>query len=253
MTLFALLFSSCSLFEQASPDLIINIDEDILLDMREHLGIDGNGFYLNMTSQDSFECAGLEYDYQFNRQGQAFYLQIKGLKNPSSCNGENHYVTNDLFITAENGSYAVHLDIGPEITNQGVLTIEDDHVNLSFKENHGIHVAHEKLLRIPQGTVWGFVSGGEQLETVLSWVHENFVDIGEESDLMAGYYGHFEIPQSDRVLKIIPKPEQTRIETFVFHLNGDESQLRNFVDNFSGNFGESALIEMTSWTGKTYH
>lgn len=248
-----MVFSSCSLFEQASPDLVINIDEDILLDLREHLGVDGNGFYLNMTSQDSFQCAGLEYDYQFNRQGQAFYLQIKGLKNPSSCNGENHYVTNDVFVMVENGSYAINLDIGNEITNQGVLTIQDDHAILSFQENHGIHVSHELLLRIPEGTVWGFVSAGGQLETVLSWINENFQDIGVESDLAAGYYGHFEIPHSDRVLRIIPEPEQPSIATFVFHLNGDESQLQNFVDNFSGHFGESTLIEITSWTGKTYH
>jgi hypothetical protein len=231
---------------------VINVNEDIRIDMREHLGIEGNAFFLRLTSLDTVECGGMQYDYQFTRQNNNISIQINGLRNPLSCSGTDYHVSSELFLNSEIGLYNVDLSIGPEISNKGILKIENEQVSLSFSESHGLDVFRETLLRISDGTVWGYVSGQGEMDSALGYINDAFAQMGAESGLPKGYYGHFEITDAENEVIIYPYPDYPTIEAFVFKVPGDESLIREFVDNFSSQYGESVFIEIFSWTGKSY-
>lgn len=247
---FILFLCSCQLFESASPELVIKVEADIELNLREQLPTDGNGFYLNLTSSDTTDCAGLEYHCDYSLQGSTLLFHVFGIKDSDHCDGNSYHVMSDVLLHPSNGSYDVRFVVGDDIENFGKLMINNERVNLTFPELIGLRIPYETLYRIPRGTVWGYVAGEGDLDGALAWLEDKFLLYGRIPNLRPGYYGYFTISDELSERRIYPQPDFQNYHPFVFHLEEEESGLEELRESFSGTFDESVKLEMMTWTGR---
>lgn len=248
--IFLVAFSSCGLFDNAEPDLIIGVDEDIQIDLREQLGVEADVFYLQLQSTNPFDCAGLKYDHSVIEKGVKLRLNIKGILNPDDCEGIDLHATTDVSLNLNQGSYVFDIVIGSEITNQGVLEITSDEVIFDLVDPKGLELQHPVLKRIPDQTIWGYLNSSD-IPMVKTWLTDRLDELGNMPNLAPGYYGHFEIVDGPEI-RILPE-DQDQLFTFVWKMSADESELADLISDFHQMFGATSdQLEIMTWSGHSY-
>jgi len=151
-----------------------------------------------------------------------------------------------------NGVYDLQIEVVNTV-NSGTLTITDDQTLINFPSTQKLTINHDTLIRIPFGTVWGYV--GYQ-STSNQGLANNFISgmdaLGAEpADLESGYYGYFSISDSSELIQSID-PNYPYYKEFIRDYQGEAAALNEHIGYYNTEYYNKVDVYINwFWDGTT--
>lgn len=202
--------------DEFNVSLIERLGEQRQLDLR-----------IETIKEDSCLNASLEYSYSFFADGQLHFIILNEINEPEDCDpGKTILEAQIPFTQAELGTYQIDINLLNEIKNSGQINIEEDFYELKMETDLGINVSYERLNKIPESILWGYIAYDSEL---LGPVAEDFIkDLEEwsvEYSFEPGEYGHFRIEDDMRFdMKVDSEFEANKVFMLKFDAQTEDIQ-----------------------------
>ena len=246
--------SACSFLGEGEPFLIVNVDEDIQFDWREKLGTPYNQDILEitLTSQETFDCDGIEFDHSVIFQEGIIHIAVKGYIIPELCNGISNHAKSTFEVPINDRVNPVNFKIGQNVNISGMIQKLAGKYLISVPPNKGLLIQNETLKTVPSNLLWGIVSSDSLATIPHSWWETDLYDYSSDAKLDAGYYGHF-LLDGDGFVVLNNYPIKEYAIPFIFKYNGDRSVIQQKVQSFKDTFGDFSSIFCQASNGEIFN
>ncbi len=235
-------------------DKIVQVSPEFSIKMFEKLG-ESKDFQLHVSSIANQSCTNFTINLSSILSGGKLTLRINEIIQPSFCLeglGPAKGEANLGPVTI--GSFKVNIQLKDALSNEGTLKVTDDEFKLELKTSDGLEVIFPSLLRIPTGTIWGYVAYDNKAE--VGNLPDSFLadlkTLTQDSGLKEGYYGYFSVDKSLN-LKFDPPPSNQFHTTFKFWFEGSPQTLQKLIDGYGkAQGGEKMKIRLYTWEGLVF-
>ena len=238
---------SCGLISTSDPVVVTSIDEELRLDLWNPLGAE-HSLQLNLSTLDP-KCATSEIVTSYSQQGLNLQISIQGLPQSGSCQGTQEILQSSIPAFISPGVFNVTIDLSKSFTNSGKLTFDGQVYVLTMESSDGLEIGHDRLYKIPPGTIWGNISSDQDASAINAEFLADFDGVGMVADLPSGYYGHFTVTDAD--VQLVPTEQRIFNYPFIYALTGQLSELQAMIDDLRASYGNQVSIECTTWSGKS--
>jgi len=245
------LLAGCNLFEQRTPNLVINIEDDIVVSLWEDLNPDQRTLKFQLTSMDTMECSDVIFDHEAKHMGHIVDIRIKGLIQPEVCDLTPSPARTDIDFQLPISQYQVEFQIGDDIMNAGSIHVGNDVYILTMLTTHGLQLNLSELRRIPERAIWGYIALPEPNNDLSSTFLNTMLNIGQPMNIEAGNYGYFSLYDSGH-LSMKDEPSGMYLTRFVYRLDDTLISLETKIQDFKNEFGEQAEIAVHTWEGQSF-
>ncbi len=244
----AAIWSGCDVAGTTDPVVISTIQAEMQLDLANPLDAPTQ-FAFRMSTLEE-KCAGAQILADGAIQGQNVHIAVSGLLTDSDCSGQLAKAQKDVQMELLPGEYHLSMAIGDDLLNTGVLSFDEKTYTLDMYSTIGVKIGHSELNKIPEGVIWGSISGDQSISELRQEFLSALNPITSESQLDEGYYGHFTMYQSDILnLSLTDDVVYDFNHLFVYQLDGDLDALQFVIDNFRAQHGDLIRISCTTWEG----
>jgi hypothetical protein len=245
----SLLLNSCD--KNSNKDKIIDVEKEFNVQLWEKLDDDGGKLQFVVSTVKEQSCGGTHIDMNMNQFNSRFVVTIKSLIYPRTCSGISAKVSDTLTIGSyAEGTYKMNINLKDIVLNEGLLTIEKGKFSMSMDKQDGISVSSTELLRVPSGTIWGYVSYDNGQEAKNIKFFENLGKMATPLSISNGNYGHFVIDANKNVdIKTSFDTKKQNIKKIFYNLNKPNIELENLILEYRA---QGLEIKMLTYNGKTY-
>lgn len=244
----AAIWSGCDVTGTADPIVISTVQAEMQLDLANPFDAPTQ-FAFRMSTIDE-KCADAQILADGAVQGQNVHIAVSGLLVEPSCPADLAIAKKDVHMELMPGEYRLSMNIGEDLLNSGVLTFDGDMYSLEMYSTVGIRIGHSELNRIPEGVIWGSISGDQSISQLRQEFLTALSPLTSTTQLQEGYYGHFTIYHSDILnLTLTDDILYNFNHLFVYQLDGDISALQSVIDDFRAQHGDLINISCTTWKG----
>ncbi len=243
------LLLSCQLDQDPNLNPEIGIREDVVLNLDQTLSYNGASFGFVFTSTVPNQCAGTSYKHQAIITSEDISIHLQSLEIPEPCVGQDALASQKIPLTSYKGTYGLSVNLGENIHNTGVLTIDDEGVLIDMNTLYGLDVPHVRMKRIPNGMIWGTVYHPTDKSEILELIRTQLGASAEEADLADGYYGHFRIAGNGAVT--VPA-QNLSATSFIYYYNGTAAMITEQVDLIKAQLPEDTQFRLYTWLGAEY-
>lgn len=218
------------------PEIIVTFPPEFTVDLYERRDTDSGApvFGLWVESIAEFDCGNYQIEYSVAVSDGAIAVQLLEVRKPDTCQGEPGPARAFIPIGfPNNGGYTFTLTLGLVIANQGVLSVENGHYELSLPNAQGIDFQNRILETIPEHYVWGFaLAPAEPDLPVADQFIAGLKPLTDEPGLPPGYYGYFTVSGTGQYFfhKSIAPGMQHR--PFLRRLNAAPDAVRGLLQSF---------------------
>jgi len=223
---------------------VINVENDFYIDMFEDISNGDKVFHITIKSIQQQNCLNSIIDYELNTDDEnQIILSINDIIDPETCDPG----TAQAFISIpiediKEQFYNIQIKLKEIVTNQGNLIVNEDIYVLNMNSEDGIEVVHEKLNKIPQKTIWGYLAYAEEgkkteAESIIKELDDITTSISLVPGYDAGYFGYFTLLEGQSIL-MSDEVEESFHSTFIFNYNSDYQDITQFItESCSSHFG----------------
>jgi hypothetical protein len=233
-------------------DLVLNVEEEFLLDMREAFKPGEPGFEFLIKSIEPTYCEESRIVAEHYKDGSEIYMQIKHISAPISCNEEADQQLVEVLTLdhLQEKIYRISFAIRDLVVNHGFLTLSDDRYTLRFESTDGFLVSHTELLKIPQNTVWGYLTTNNAGH--LDALEEFLQELGNpaQPDIPPGFYGHFKVDEYGTLN--FEQVSMTYHAGFIFEEVLPAGQLSEIVRDFREKHGNTVEVHLYNTQGEKF-
>ncbi|MEM1320397.1 MAG: hypothetical protein AAGG75_09075 [Bacteroidota bacterium] len=241
----------CNKSADSDPNINLLIDDEFNVSLWEDLNLDGRDLRFRLSTINDQDCLNSNIDYSLRIQGEDIILSINDLMDPPDCiSGMAPANASVLIGQLENGSYPLQINLKNEIVNEGALKVTHTQYSIELNSDHGIVLDEERLLRIPDQTIWGFVGYKNAALSTVNEFTEAAAAVTAPKLLTIGNYGYFTIADGNEIV-LNEQSEFSNTQTLILHL--DESNAAAFtelVDTYRSNYGEELEIKIYTDKGE---
>lgn len=251
LTLFLVLGVVCTACKKDNdPSLILNIEEEFSINLWEELGQNSRDFQLNLlTIKKNFKCQNYEVGFEQSQTGNNLFVTINDIIEPTDClSGENKAAGNVDFGKLSAGFYNLKINLKDQVTNEGLLEVKEDYYQISMNSKDGIAIDNNRLNRVPDRLIWGFVQYKD--ENITNAFLEEIATFTNSVDLLDGNYGHFNLENSNLTMPIEIAPSTAT--NFVFSLTGTSVELQNLVKKYQEEYGNGLAVKVFTYRGEEF-
>lgn len=231
------LLSLASCKKDDDSNVLINIEEEFDVQLFEELLPGQNNLRVHVSTKENLACSNVILGHSSSSDEGSIIISIDSLELIGDCdNIEATAHTNAELGNIETGTYNLEINLAlNSITNEGKIIVSAEGYSIEMETTHGLTMLENNLLGIPDDYFWGYIyqldnSGGNISTQFLGSLNA----YGQTSELKDGHYGHFDIEENRVVLN------DAAVETdipdgaipFLFKLNVDKTELKNFVLDF---------------------
>ena len=248
--LILIVFLSFGCFNEAPNDTneIFFLEDEFNINLMEKLGPERR-LALKVESIDEKSClnVSVNYSYTFFVESKLHRIALKGIEQPEECDEGKAFAQSYIGLgNLEQGSYRLNIFLLDEIKNDGILLVEDDHYEILMETAKGIRIPFTHLDRIPDETIWGYLSfKDESLNVVVEDFLKDLDTVADPFNFDSGQYGYFQIDE-DQKLRMAFEAKWQNHKTFLHKFSGETERLENLIDTFCEQFGET--LEIKLWT-----
>ena len=217
---------SCRIDPPGETVLILVLDSNYRIGMREVLVGDQRELRFSLAISEARQCAEASIEHRLNLDNQSLRLDLGGIVQPVGCvpaTSDAATLTAPVVLPAN--LYTLRIGLGESVTNEGLLRITPESYALELQERTGIELESEVLLRLPRDLVWGYVNFSDpaSANAVQNRIYTDLLDLGAETvNLEKGYYGYFRTGNNGTLL--IPGANEQGL-TFAYRLPGNDDKL----------------------------
>lgn len=211
-----------------------NLKKEFYISLSETLSPDQRFTYFNIQTIEDGECLNGTIDVWFQQLGNGLKLSINDVVIPEDCiPGSAPSIANVGVGILEPGFYPVDLSLGNTIKNEGSLLVQDNRYELNLETEDGVILLHKELFRVPENTIWGYVSFDEETDADFAYDLLALLSDGRQvPEMEKGYYGYFTINNSPEFIEVTGAPDSGYLFPFILTKESDWNQVKSLAQNF---------------------
>lgn len=243
--------SGCRVDSMTDPIIIPDVEREFTIDMLEILDIGDNLLTLQIKTIRNENCLNTGIDYSLRQSGNQVGISLNKISPPLNCQpGSAPAQASINFEKLTLGNFDFSIDLLQTITNEGTLVNGASAYRLNMKTENGIQVLHNELLKIPENTIWGWISysGSTQQAAAGALTDISLLSSGRSFD--QGYYGYFEINEDQ--LSIRQSPEDQVFLPVLTNIKPENiAALQELLQHYRREYQPEQLsIQLTNWQGQ---
>ena len=247
---------SCRKDKDQDTNLILtNLDDEFQVSLLESLSPNGKQLVLQVKTLEEVACENATLDYSLEQSTGKIIISINEIDLPS----EQDCIDNPTFLTTNipignipDGPTDLEVNLRQSVQNEGKLHNEDSHYRVSLKTHHGIDIPYQKLFKIEEGTIWGYIGHRDENSPIVDQFFADMTQLTAEGDFEQGNYGHFIYDKSAEVtVQFADNHELPYTSRFLLKLTSDTSELEDLIEQYRQQYGAEIELEVRTWKGET--
>ncbi len=230
--IFGILTSSCNYFNDPDDELILNVDNEFEISMKEVLGSDVRGVEFTIVSLTKQECQETILELKKKTTLNSLNIEIADILFPDICGAKGSYPIGSASFNIAERLYQLEVNIQDIVNHKGTLEVTNNAYMLGFQNTNGLIPTTDFLHRIPNNFVWGYYQAQKsiEIEKLESFFTSNYFTIGPLRHLQNGYYSYFSIDKEGQI-SIENIPTLGTVVQFGFE-NMEISNIKDKVSRF---------------------
>ncbi len=244
--------TSCNLSSVEDTVVVPDVDDEFYLDIWETLTPEGRYLEFRLRTIVNEPCRNATIDYEFQQANRELSISINEIVREDGCeSGEAPASANiRTHSPLPGGFYPLFVDLREKVTSDGQVVVSPEAYNISLEDGGGIVVLRPELRRIPNETIWGYISyENAELEGVADEFQARLQSIATPRFLREGYYGYFFI-NSSGVLRFIDNAATENARTFAYRFVEEKTELLNLLEEYRSAYGDSLEIKVFNTLGE---
>ena len=119
--------------------------------------------WMHLETLLEYSCENYALNVSFEKYGFDMYLDINGIYRPDNVpciTGPNTASALIEMGSLGTGSYTIHIKLLNEVEMFGMLINKESHIDLEFPEDGWIESEHQRMIKVPENTIWGYYLDG---------------------------------------------------------------------------------------------
>ena len=246
--------SGCNLSSLEDTVVVSDVADEFYLDIWESLTAQGRFLEFRLRTIADEPCLNATIDCDFQQTNRDLSISIKEIVREEGCEEGEAPATANIRVNSSlpGGYYPFFVDLREKVTTEGQLVITSGAYNISLDEGGGIVLLRPELLRIPDGTIWGYIAyedGG--LEAAADEFISSLRSISKGRTLREGYFGYFTV-DSEGVLKFSNTVAPSGALTFSYEYDGDPETLVNLLQEYRTEYGPGLQVKLWNTLGDEF-
>lgn len=239
---FMVVFSSCGYFNDPGSDLIVNIDTEFEIVIKENLTENGRGLLFNITSLDELQCEDTALEVSKISSNSEINIIINEITMPNQCGSLRSFPAGVAEFQVVSGDYLFGFQVQEQQAQKGSMQVTPDSYSLNLQNAKGLLIEKPLVYKIPANFVWGYYKAKSTSEERIleEFLLKNDLIVRPFNYLNQGNYSYFDIDADGYVI-----PEDLPSEGIVKALAFDLIQLedlKEIVSNFKAANPDILLI-----------
>ncbi len=246
----ALIFCLTACDKKANEEKIIDVEKEFNVQMWEKLDVYGGSLQFVVSTIKNQPCGNTRIEMNSNQIDSKLTITIKSLIKPVICNNFSEPAVDTLtFGNIKTGSYNLNINLKDVVLNSGTLTVKDNAYKLYLTKQDGISLITPELLRVPSGTIWGYISYDTGQDAKLVKFFDNLNKIASPITIPAGNYGYFTISSTKVDIKANFDTKKQNIRQIFHNLTKSSLELENLVNEYRS---QGLDIKLLTYDGKVF-
>lgn len=246
----ALIFCLSACDKKANEEKIIDVEKEFNVQMWEKLDAYGGSLQFVVSTIKNQPCGNTGIEMNSNQINSKLTITIKSLVQPLRCDNISQPAVDTLTIgNISTGSYNFNINLKDVVLNSGTLTVKDNMYKLYFIKQDGISLITPEILRVPSGTIWGYVSFDTGQDAKLVKFFDNLNKIATPITIPSGNYGYFNIISNKVEIKANFDTKKQNIRQIFHNLTKSSIELENLVNEYRS---QGLDIKMLTYDGKVF-
>ena len=251
----AIVLSGCELAKIGDPIVVSDVEEEFRISPWENLALNQRTFQFRIETIEREPCSNAVIDLDIRKTGKSIRVSLKDILAPADCiPGDAPALASADAGNLPNGTYDLSIDLKQTVVHKGRMTAFDDRFAIPMDSTDGFVFFENELMRVPDGTIWGYISYQEREDESISLDFlEELEAISEPRTFAQGYYGYFKIADQSGKIQISEAPQSIRIKQFIYHYQGEDGrQLQDLTDRFREAFGDRIDLRVFNSRGEEF-
>ena len=246
----ALIFCLTACGKKANDEKIIDVEKEFNVQMWEKLDGYGGSLQFVVSTIKNQPCGNTRIEMNSNQIDSKLTMTIKSLIQPATCNNVSQPAVDTLTVgNVSTGSYNININLKDVVLNNGTLTVKDNIYKLYLAKQDGITLITPELLRVPSGTIWGYVSFDTGQDAKLLKFFDNLNKIANPITIPSGNYGYFNISSTKVDIKANFDTKKQNIRQIFHNLTKSTIELENLINEYRS---QGLDIKMLTYDGKVF-
>lgn len=241
----------CTFNNVDDPKVVANIEDEFSIRLWETLSPTGRSLQLQTETLAEEDCLNYEITYQVLRLNNRIRTSINDIIEPDDCLvGKSRPTAKIDLGEVDNGLYEFEVNLNNStIINTGQMVVNDESYTVEMNSTNGITLVPWQLLRVPEQTVWGYLSA-DAVDNIASEFMEELNSAATAREFLAGDYGYFTVNDNNVDLPI--DTEFTEKYAFLINYTGELSELEALVDRYNVKYGSNLEMKVYTWRGEVF-
>ncbi|MEL6944940.1 MAG: hypothetical protein AAFO82_19975, partial [Bacteroidota bacterium] len=207
---------ACGKQVQEPSVLLADVDDEFKIEMWEVLNEESRNLEFLLETIAEQACENQYIRANLDANNQRFILNIEEITKPQpeECVAKKTTAKGSSeFGEIQGGVYELEINLKSEVINKGSLLISQEKYEIQMDSDFGFYLPHPTLYRIPENTIWGYISYDNQSdETIASDFIRRISEFTAPANLQKGYYGYFELGEK---IELQNQPEEAHWAAFL--------------------------------------
>ncbi|MFK7935286.1 MAG: hypothetical protein AB8G22_17365 [Saprospiraceae bacterium] len=243
---------SCTFNNVDDPKVVVSIEDEFEIQLWETLSSDQRSLQLRTETLAEEQCLNYEIAFQVVKRSNRIRTTIDDIIEPDDCLPGNARPTAHIDLgKVDNGLYEFEINLkNSTIVNTGQLVVNDNSYLVEMNSTDGITLTPNQLLRIPEGTVWGYLSA-DNVENIATDFLTDLNTSENTKEFLEGNYGYFSLTGDNEISFPIETTFQQK-RTFVLDYQGEVEELETLVEQYKVQYGELLKLQVYTWQGQIF-
>jgi len=233
--------------DDTTPDVNIDISDELQIELWEILDTDERILELKVTTIEDLDCENYSISYSLDQTGTSSIVSINNILPPHECISGAAPASNEIKLGHfPEGDYPIQLNLkNNEIINVGRLKVKPRFYELEMESDYGIYLPGKILKTVPEDLFWGYLTIEESVDqnSILEAFNDRIAPWTEDIGLSQGEYGYFRIENGTASL-IKDQKEIITENIFLFKQTGTRNQVKAALDDFRSEFPSEVSIKV---------
>ena len=253
--LFLGLFLTSCQPDEVSPEININISDELQIELWEVLDRNQRMLELRVSTFEQLDCENYSIAFSSYQTINNSVISINNIVAPNQCVTGQAPATNQVDLGQfSEGDHSIELNLkDSEITNLGLLKVRENFYELEMESDHGIFLPWKVLNSVPEDLLWGYLTFEENAdqEAIIEAFNTRMAPWIDNIILFDGEYGYFNV-ENRRAIAIKDRQETISENLFVFKQAGPSVEIKAVLDGLRSDFSEQFKVRVLFSDGSSF-
>lgn len=243
---------SCELANIGDPIIVSDIEEEFRIAVLEKLSPGERSLQFEIETIEDEPCANAVIEARLTKVSYQVRVSLQDILAPADCipGTAPAFTSLDAGLLPA-GYYRLTIDLKSEVVNEGQIIVRGDRYLIDMETTNGFTLPEKELLRIPENTIWGYVTYESTSDEALATdFQESIAALADNGAFARGYYGHFQVTGNHVVVRNAPR--ENRIKQFAYGYSGEVETLQQLIDQYRAAYGERLQIYLINDDGDVF-